>query len=76
MRCEPGLDVALRDIVTVPYVGRRLVGRVVAMSEAPGRTPSATVDAIKDGAHIDITVPLDCVSVLRMDERNRLWRDG
>jgi hypothetical protein len=78
---EPGLDVALRDIVTIDIDERR-IGRVIAMCEVPGRRPTAEVEVIVPGGPSDgirtetYLVPFHLIRVVRIDERNRAYRDG
>lgn len=73
MDIEAGVDIALRDIVRVEYPdGSRAIGRVVAMYEAWGE-PVRVVVEIPGGEWRGLA--RDVIRV-RMDETNRLWRDG
>ena len=68
-----GQDLALRDIVRVAFPdGSRAVGRVIALFEAPGRPPRATVDTPR-GEWSGLARE---AVMLRHDETNRRWRDG
>ena len=70
---EPGIDIALRDIVRVEFAdGGSAVGRVIAMGQFPGRPATVTVETPRG----DWSGPAREARVLRTDERNRLWRDG
>lgn len=70
---EAGLDIALRDIVRVPLPdGTHALGRVIALFEAPGKLVQVTVETPGGdwgGLARDVTV-------VRLDETNKLWRDG
>lgn len=69
----PGLDIALRDIVQVPTYPFKQIGKVIAMGENGADVPSITVEFPDSKMWTGLA---DRVRVVRLDETNRLYRDG